>query len=252
MTKRIHAIIEARMSSKRLPGKVMLKIQNKYILDILINRVKKSNKINKIIVATSKNVKDDKIINFCKKKRINFFRGSENNVAKRVYDCANKYDSDIIVQLTADNPLIDYRIIDKCVKLFLNKKYDFVTNNNFGNFNDKTPVGMIVSIFKKKDLGKNLKYLKSKPLREHTTLYFYREGKKKYKIKNVRINKNLYNGKKPRLTLDYKEDFKLIKKVYLSLSKKFNNDFKFSEIIEYLNNNKKLLDVNSYLIQKNP
>ena len=91
MTKRIHAIIEARMSSKRLPGKVMLKIQNKYILDILINRVKKSNKINKIIVATSKNVKDDKIINFCKKKRINFFRGSENNVAKRVYDCVKKY-----------------------------------------------------------------------------------------------------------------------------------------------------------------
>lgn len=252
MTKRIHAIIEARMSSKRLPGKVLLKIQNKYILDILINRVKKSNTVNKIIVATSKNVKDYKIINFCKEKQINFFRGSENNVAKRVYDCAAEYNSDIIVQLTADNPLIDYKIIDKCVKLFLNKKYDFVTNNNFGNFNDKTPVGMIVSVFKKKDLGKNLKYLKSRPLKEHTTLYFYREGKKKYKIKNVRINDNLYNGKKPRLTLDYKEDFKLIKKVYLSLSKKYKSGFKFREIIEYLNNNKKLLGINSHLTQKNP
>lgn len=252
MSKKIHAIIEARMSSERLPGKVMLKIQNKYILDILIDRVKKSNKIDKIIVSTTKNVNDNKISDFCKRRKILCFRGSERNVAKRVYDCAKKYNTEIIVQLTADNPLIDYKIINKCIRFYLNNDYDFVTNNNFGDFNDYTPTGMIVSIFKKQDLGKNLKFLKSQHLKEHSTLYFYREGKKKYKIKNMIIKNCLYNGKKPRLTLDYKEDFKVIKKIYLSMLKKHQNYFDYNDIIQYLNKNKKILKINSSLLQKKP
>ena len=89
-------------------------------------------------------------------------------------------------------------------------------------------------------------------MKEHSSLYFYREGKNKYKIKNFNTKINLSNGKKPRLTLDYKQDFQLIKKIYLDLSKKYSYKFSYKSIINYLNSNKKLLKINSFIKQKKP
>ncbi len=240
------------MSSKRLPGKVMFKIKNETILSILINRIKNSKKINDIVVATSTNPFDQEIVNFCIKNNIKYFRGSEQNVTNRIYNCASKFKAKIIVQLTGDNPLIDYRIIDRAITIFKKDNFDFVSNNNFGNYDEKTANGMTVSIFRKSDLKKNLKYCKTKPLKEHSSLYFYREGKNKYKIKNFNTKINLSNGKKPRLTLDYKQDFQLIKKIYLDLSKKYSYKFSYKSIINYLNSNKKLLKINSFIKQKKP
>ena len=88
--KKVICIIEARMSSTRFPGKVLKKIQGKRLLEILISRLKLSQKISKSIIATSNKKIDQKIINFCKTKKISFFRGSEKNVLKRVYDAAKK------------------------------------------------------------------------------------------------------------------------------------------------------------------
>lgn len=252
MKNKIIAIVEARMSSKRLPGKVMLKIKNETILSILINRIKNSKQIDDIVVATTKNSVDQKIVNFCAKSKINCFRGSEQNVTSRVYNCAKKFNANIIVQLTGDNPLIDYRIIDRAISIFKKNKFDFVTNNNFGDYNDKTPNGMIVSVFRKSDLKKNLKFCKTKALKEHSSLFFYREGKNKYKIKNFNTNFNLFNGTKPRLTLDYNKDLKLIKKIYINLSKKYSYNFSYKSIIQFLNSNKKLLKINSFIKQKKP
>ena len=252
MTEEVHAIVEARMSSTRLPGKVLYKIYDKSVLELIVDRIKKSKKINKIIIATTTKEKDDRIVRFCLKNNINFFRGSESNVTKRVYDCAKKFNSKIIVQLTGDNPFIDHRIIDKALKIFKDNNYDFVTNNCFGNYTEKTANGMTVSIFKRKHLKQNLKYCTSKPLKEHSSLYFYREGKRKYNIKNFNLNINLSNGKKPRLTLDYREDFEFIKKIYYPLINKYGIHFSYKDIINFLNNHKKLLNINSFIKQKKP
>ena len=147
--------IEARFDSTRLPGKVIYLLSaKKTVLDILIHRIKKSQNVNKIILATSKNKSNHKIITVAKKNKIFFYKGSENNVLERLMKATHKYNEKYIIQLTADNPLIDYRIIDYMVSFFKKnyKKYDFVTNNNL--FNKKKlfiPNGMIVSIFKKKN-----------------------------------------------------------------------------------------------------
>ena len=105
---KIVATIEARMNSTRLPGKVMKKFGKHPMLGVLIDRLIKSKKIDDIVVATSKSKKDNKIVSFLKKKDINFYRGSENNVNLRLIKAAQKYNAGLVVQLTADNPFVDH------------------------------------------------------------------------------------------------------------------------------------------------
>ena len=122
MTK-ILATIEARMTSKRLPGKVLKKIINKYpIIELIYLRVMKSKLINNICVSTTNKKTDDILVKFLKKKNIDYFRGEEKNVLKRVIDTAKSYNPEIVVQLTGDNPFLDAEIIDDMIKYFKKKK----------------------------------------------------------------------------------------------------------------------------------
>ena len=127
MKPNIVAIIEARMSSKRLYGKVLKKINNKEVLKIIIQRLCFSKLINKIVVATSTDKADDKIISFLKKNNFFFYRGSLNNLLERVLRTGEKHKADVIVRITADNPLTDPKIVDYMLKHFLrNKKIDYL------------------------------------------------------------------------------------------------------------------------------
>ena len=101
-----HAIIQARMGSKRLPGKSLRSYKNITPLEVLYKRLKKVKEVSKIIVATTKEKKDDKIVNFCKNLNISYFRGSSNNLLNRYYCAAKKFKSKEIIRLTADNPFI--------------------------------------------------------------------------------------------------------------------------------------------------
>jgi spore coat polysaccharide biosynthesis protein SpsF len=249
--------IEARFDSTRLPGKVIYHLSaKKTVLDILIHRIKKSQNVNKIILATSKKKSNYKIIKVAKKNKIFFYKGSENNVLERLVKATHKYNEKYIIQLTADNPLIDYRIIDYMVSFFKKnyKKYDFVTNNNL--FNKKKlfiPNGMIVSIFKKNKLVESLAYQKKnkeKDLAEHPTLYFYRNGIKKVRSINLQMPKKWTILPNARLTLDTKEDYILINKIYNKL--KNIKNFSLVQILKYLKNNPELLKINQNIIQKNP
>ena len=107
----IGAIIQARMGSTRLPGKVLKNVGEKPLLLYMIERVRKSKKLDKVIVATSILEKDNVIEDFCKENNIDYFRGSESDVLQRYYECAKSYSLDIIVRLTADCPLIDFFMI---------------------------------------------------------------------------------------------------------------------------------------------
>jgi Spore coat polysaccharide biosynthesis protein F, CMP-KDO synthetase homolog len=116
------AVIQARLGSSRLPGKVLKKINNKTVIEFLIDRLKLSKKINKIVVATTSNVKDKKILQILKQKKISYYSGSEENVLQRYYRCAKKFNAKNIIRITSDCPLLDYRIVKKVVLEFEKSK----------------------------------------------------------------------------------------------------------------------------------
>lgn len=238
----IIATVEARMSSSRLPGKILKKINKFYLLDILIKRVQKSKLINEIIVATTKNKKEKPLIKFLKQKKINFFRGSEKNVNLRLIKAAEKLNADIIVQLTGDNPLVDPKIIDHMINYFIKNQpnVNYLTNCGMGNYKEgSVPIGLNTQIFFLKDLKNNYKFCNKQDLKEHPSLYFYREGSKKYKLKNINLsfirNKKLIP--KLRLTIDTKEDLKLVKIVFKKLYEKKGMYFSLQDILVFFKKN---------------
>ena len=130
MTK-IDCIIQARMGSTRLPGKVMMKVdKTNTILSYLISQLKNSKKIDKIIIATTDLQEDEIIVNHAKILKIDVFRGNSVDVLDRYYQCAKKFSSKIIVRITADNPLIDPNIVDDVINQFLKNLSDYITNAN--------------------------------------------------------------------------------------------------------------------------
>lgn len=250
---KIISTIEARMNSSRLPGKVMRKLGKLNLLECLISRLKKSKYIDDIVVATTKNKRDDIIVKFLKKKKINFFRGSENNVNLRLINTAEKFGTDLIVQVTADNPFVDPKIIDYMLKFYLKniKKIDYLTNCGLGNYSKSyVPLGFNAQIFKFKDLKENYKFCNKRDLREHPSLYFYREGKKKYRLKNLSLPKKYKTNLKIRLTIDTYKDLKLANMVFKNLFKSKGINFGLEHVIDFFKKNKSFLKINENIIQK--
>ncbi len=232
----LNIIIQARLNSNRLKGKILKKINDKEIILIMIERLKKF-KSNIIINISKKN--PDRIINFCKKNKIKYFVGSDNNVLKRYYDCATKFKSKIIVRIPSDCPLIDPKIVEKGIKLFLRKKYAYISNIIYPTYID----GNDVEIFDYKTLKLINHNAKSKFDKEHVTT-FLRRNLNNYKYKNFGSNKNL--SKKYRYTLDYPEDLFLIKKIINKLGFYCN----YSKICNFLIKNKKISKINKKYIGK--
>lgn len=230
----LNIIIQARFNSTRLKGKILKKINNKEVLLIMIERLKKY-RSNLIINISKKN--PDKIVNFCKKNNIKYFIGSDSNVLKRYYDCATKFKSKIIVRIPSDCPLIDPKIVEKGIRLFLDNRYSYISNIISPTFID----GNDVEIFNYKILKLINNKVKSKFDKEHVTT-FLRRNLNKYKCKNFRSNKNL--SKEYRYTLDYPEDLFLIKKIINKLGFYCN----YSKICNFLIKNKKISKINKKYI----
>ena len=198
-------IIQARYSSKRLPGKVLKKIFGDTILERVINQVKKSKKISKIIVGTSRHKTDRKIINFCKKNKIKCISGPLNNVFKRFYSIIIHEECKSFVRISADSPLLDYCLIDKAVTLFSKNRYDIVTNV----FPRTFPKGFSVEVINSKLILDLLLKIKKKKYQEHLTSFFY-DNYKNYKIKNF-YNKINYSN--INLSIDNLSDFIRVKNI---------------------------------------
>ena len=210
-------IIQARYSSKRLPGKVLKKIYNTELLKRVYNQVKKSKKIKKIIIATSNSNIDKKIVFFCKKNKFDFFCGPLNNVLKRFNLIIKKESYDSFVRISADSPFIDPKIIDKAINLFNNKKYDIVTNV----FPRTFPKGFSVEVIKSKILKKFFFRIKNIDDQEHITKFFYRNYNK-FKIYNIFNRSNLAEIN---LSIDTNNDLIMAKKI-IKMCKKNNFDLK--------------------------
>lgn len=240
----IHCIIQARVSSSRLPAKVLLNTCGKPLLMHLIDRIKKSKKITKIIVATSKEIEDDLIYFLCKKNKIDVFRGSLTNLLSRYYFCAKRFKSDIIVRITSDCPLMDFNLIDKMITAYINRPVDYLSNIHPPTY----PDGFDIEIFSFKTLKKIKRFAKKNYETEHVTPYLW-DNPHLFKLMNYSEFKDDSLYRKYRLTLDYKEDFYVISKIYDNLYSK-NKFFTLNEILKYLKKNKKIL-INKKLIKVN-
>lgn len=211
-------IIQARTSSKRFKNKILYSFYGKPLIQHVIEKIKKSKKV-KIVVSTSINKEDNKLVSFLIKNKIRYYRGSLNNVAKRLYDTAIFERENFFLRISGDSPLIDFRIINKIINIFENNKnFDLITNV----FPRTFPSGQSVEIIRTSTLGKNLKFF-SKIDKEHVTRYFYRNSSK-FKIKNFANKKNSSIKK---LSIDTLSELKLILRNFTK--KKFLNYSYFDE-----------------------
>ena len=241
------SIIQARMNSSRLPGKVLMKVDGKPMIGYLTERLKKIKKIEQIIISTTKNKKDNPLVSYCKKNNLSYFRGSEKNVLERVYQTAKYYKADIILFITGDCPIIDIKIINKYLNYFIKykKKIDYAGNAFLRSY----PDGMDMHVFHFKTLKKNYEISKKKLEKEHVTLGI-KNHPKLFKIKNFKAPKNLF-WPELGLTLDEKEDYILIKKIILYFKKKNKIYFDCKSIINLLKTKKNHWSkINSHVLRK--
>jgi len=234
----IAGIIQARTSSLRLPNKILLKSNGKTILEHQLERISRSKLLEKIIVATTTNPSDDEIVNICKQNKIDFFRGSEEDVLERYFQSASKINASVVVRLTSDNPLLDPNEIDKIIKFFLDHNFDYVSN--YAPLPRTCPDGMAIEIFSFSALKKSFSEAVKSSDREHVTFYMWKNPEK---FKTFRIDYPT-DYSKYRFTLDYSEDFEVIDKILTSLYTQ-NSKFTFDDIISFLDSNPEIREINS-------
>jgi len=221
----ILAVLQARVSSSRLPGKVLLPIQNQPMLARQIDRVSRSNYIDKLVVATSVESSDDPIETLCEKKQVFCFRGSLDDVLDRFYQATVRIRPAHVVRLTGDCPLTDPEVIDAVIRFHLEQQNDYTSNSLEPTF----PDGLDVEAFRFEVLEEAWKRARLKSQREHVTSYIYQHPDM-FKISNYR---NVEDLSSLRWTVDEKEDYELVVEIYdrLFLHKP---EFGMKDILELL------------------
>lgn len=219
------AIIQARTGSTRLPQKVLREICGIPILIHDINRIKKCKLINRIVIATTENENDDEIVSLLKNIDVDIYRGNELDVLDRYYKAAREYKADIVVRITSDNPLVDYRIVDIVIQNLIDENSDYSCNNMPRTF----PYGLDCECFTFKALKEAWENAKEPFEREHVTPYI--RNNKNFTKSNFINNRDLSHL---RFTVDTIEDFKYVEKIYENLYNN-KNDFNTDDILDYLN-----------------
>lgn len=230
----ILAIVQARMGSSRLPGKVILDIAGKPMLWHVVNRVRHARLVDQIAVATSEKPSDDPIESFCIHERIDCFRGSENDVLDRYYQVAKQFEANVVVRITADCPLLDPEIIDKVVQVFEIGDYDYVSNT----LDPSYPDGLDTEVFRLEVLEKAWREARLPSEREHVTPYIWKNPTL-FSLGSVRNDSNLSNL---RWTVDEPQDVDFVRRVYNYLGSK--PSFGMKEIVALLREHPELKEIN--------
>ena len=239
---KVVAIIQARMGSTRLPGKVLKNVLNKSLLEYEIERIKRASFIDEIVIATTGNEEDDAIINKCHELSVPYFRGAEEDVLSRYYHAAVDFHADAVVRLTADCPLIDPNVIDKMITTYLtNRKLDYVSNTIERTY----PRGMDVEVISKESLFKLHEKALEKSDREHVTSYILKHLND-FRVENVKYKHDFHQL---RLTVDTMEDFNLIKRLIEHLYPK-NNAFTLEDILDLFHQYPDWKKINAHIEQK--
>jgi len=232
----IGCIIQARMGSSRLPGKVLMKSGNGMpILYHVINQLRHCSKVKNLVIATTTNQEDDEIEKFADNNSVNVFRGSEKDVLDRYFQCAKKYSFSTIVRITSDCPLIDPQIVDKVIERFFSGNYDYATNTLIRTF----PIGTDAEVFSFSALETAWKNAQLPSEREHVTPHLRNKGN--FKTINVENDTNISNL---RLTVDRIEDFELINEILNNLS---INPIHLENILELFSRKPELIEINKHI-----
>ena len=232
------AIIQARMSSTRLPGKVLLPLSDKPVLEHVIQRVRNCKLVDKVVVATTVHDSDDIIENWCKKNNFNYYRGSLEDVLDRFYKVASQYKAENILRITADCPVIDSGIIDEVIEKYHEGNFDFY------GLSGEFPDGLDCSMFSFKALETAWKNSKLQSEREHVGPYIANHPEL-FAIGGYEKFKNLGHL---RLTLDDPRDYQLLSTIFNKLYD-LDNFFNHEMIINLLNESPALLKINSEIIR---
>ncbi len=232
-TNKIAIFLAARLGSKRLPKKHFLKLdKNLNVIDCCILRLKKSKLVKRIFLCTTKKKIDNSFKEVTLKHNIGLFKGSTNNVLKRYIDCATQNAVNTIVRITADCPIIDAKLIDKCIDAHFKTNSDYTTNTLILSY----PDGLDVEVIKLSALIKSAKMSKTKINKEHVTSFI--KSSKLFKKKNIKNNINYSNR---RWTLDFNKDYIFLKKVIKFF--KSNIYFSWQDLLKAEKNNKFLSNI---------
>lgn len=238
-------VIQARMTSTRLPGKVMKEVLGKPLLQVQLERLKHVRNVDEIIVATTINDTDRPIVELCKSLSIPIFRGSEEDVLERYYQAAVAYEVDIVIRITSDCPVIDPRVVEQVIDFYLSRQgsVDYVSNTLVRTF----PRGMDTEVFSRQVLEQAYRSATKASEREHVTLYIYSHSEL-YRIGNYPYYQDASHH---RWTVDTIEDFELIKRIIEHL---YPADplFSLEDILELLKRYPEWMLINQQVKQKIP
>ena len=232
----IGALVQARMASTRLPGKVLLPLAGKPMLAFEIARLQQSKKLNAVAIATSTNPENKAILDLAKQLGISAYAGSEEDVLDRFYQAAKQFKFDCIVRITGDCPLADPAVIDQVIDKFLTEKADYANNVDPPTF----PDGLDVEVFTFAALEKAWKGATAQHHREHVTAYMREtDGFKKTTVKSP------IDLSKLRLTVDNKKDYAVIQKLVALLPEKFS----LNNVLEAIEKHPELASMNAQFVR---
>lgn len=236
--RRIFATIEARMTSTRLPGKVLCEAVGKPMLELMIERVRRVPALDGIVVATTVNAADDPIVALARRLGVGWYRGSEDDVLSRVLEAAGSHNTDVIVELTGDCPLIDPDVIAETIEVYFASGADYASNVLERTY----PIGMDTQVFATKILADVARRTADPVDHEHVSLFIYRHPEI-YRLRNVAAPEG-FTRPRLRLTLDMPEDLALIRAVFESLYPN-NPDFGLADILAFLDRRPEIAGLNA-------
>jgi spore coat polysaccharide biosynthesis protein SpsF len=236
-------IVQARMTSTRLPGKVMKEVMGKPLLEYQIERLRQVRLADELVIATTTNDTDQPIVELCERLGVAYYRGSEEDVLSRYYEAAIQFGADIVVRVTSDCPLIDPGVVDEVIGLYIynRDKYGYVSNTLERTY----PRGLDTEVFSMAALEKAHKGAREQSEREHVTLYIYRRPEQ-FRLAN---SSSAVDYSQHRWTVDTPEDFELIKLILQELYP-VNNRFAWLDVLNILNEHPEWVEINATVKQK--
>lgn len=241
---RVVCIIQSRMSSTRLPGKVLKEICGHPMIYWVVKRASKAKLINKLVVATTKDKTDSCIVDWCRKNDVECFRGDAYDVLDRYYQAAKIYQADTIVRLTADCPLIDPDLIDELIEDFFNKGVDFAANRLPPPYKRTYPIGLDIEITSFSALEEAWHQARLPFEREHVMPYLYSvEGRFKTYILDAEKDYSDH-----RWTVDTVEDLEFVRALFSKLDCRI--DFTWCEVLKTIQENPALEEINAKVDHK--
>jgi spore coat polysaccharide biosynthesis protein SpsF len=229
----IAAIIQARMASTRLPGKVMADLAGKPLVERVVERTRLAASLDLVLVATSDRPSDDPLASHCAARDILCFRGSQDDVLDRYYRAASEIGADVIVRLTADCPLLDPGVIDSVVETFRSGEFDYVSNTLRPTY----PDGLDTEVFGREALDRAWRKATLSSEREHVTPYIWKHPDQ-FRVGNVANEEDL---SALRWTVDEPQDLEFVRRVYTSLG---NRQFSMSDVLAVLREYPDLAEIN--------